>query len=116
MYQKNTQIIIKPSLSALYSEEMVPAQHHRLLRPKVPEQNLLNHVHRWDGPMPWSEVDYKWNIRCQTENDFAKGLVSMHEKWWTQPYLYENQGVKDWLRRQRWEMKGWYDAWNLRHA
>jgi alpha-N-acetylglucosamine transferase len=84
--------------------------------PKYPEQNLLNHAHRWDGPMPWTEVDYKWNIRCPTENDFAKGLVSMHEKWWTQPYLYENQKVKDFLRAQRWEMKGWYDAWDLRHA
>lgn len=84
--------------------------------PKYPEQNLLNHAHRWDGPMPWTEVDYKWNIRCPTENDFAKGLVSMHEKWWTQPYLYENQKVKDFLKAQRWEMKGWYDAWDLRHS
>lgn len=84
--------------------------------PKYPEQNLLNHAHRWDGPMPWTEVDYKWNIRCPNENDFANGLVSMHEKWWTQPFLYENQKVKDYLRAQRWEMKGWYDAWDLRQA
>ncbi|KAJ4354628.1 uncharacterized protein N0V89_006365 [Didymosphaeria variabile] len=84
--------------------------------PKDPEQNLLNHAHRWDGPMPWTEVNHKWNIRCPTEKDFKKGLVSMHEKWWTQPYLYENENVKDFLRAQRWEMKGWYDAWDLRYA
>ncbi|KAJ4296397.1 hypothetical protein N0V90_006442 [Kalmusia sp. IMI 367209] len=84
--------------------------------PKYPVQNLLNYAHRWDGPMPWTEVSYTWNIRCPTENDFAKGLVSMHEKWWTQPSLYENQKVKDFLMAQRWEMKGWYGAWDLRHA
>ncbi|KAF2447893.1 glycosyltransferase family 8 protein [Karstenula rhodostoma CBS 690.94] len=84
--------------------------------PLYPAQNLLNHAHRRDGPMPWSEVDYKWNMRCPTENDFEKGLVSMHEKWWTQPDLDGNQKVKDWLRAQRWEMKGWLDAWDLRHA
>jgi len=84
--------------------------------PKHPEQNLFNFAHRWDGPMPWTEVDYTWNIRHPTEKDFDRGLVSMHEKWWTQPYLYENEKVKDFLKAQRWEMKGWYDAWDLRHA
>lgn len=84
--------------------------------PKNPEQNLLNHAHKWDGPMPWTEIDYKWNIRCPTEDDFKKGLVSMHEKWWTQPCLHGDHGVKDWMKAQRWEMKGWYDAWDLRHA
>lgn len=80
--------------------------------PKYPEQNLLNKAHQWDGPMPWKEISYTWNIRCPTENDFEKGLVSMHEKWWTQPYLYENQKVKDFLKSRRWEMKGWYDAYD----
>ena len=81
--------------------------------PKFPEQNLMNKVHEWSGPMPWREVDYKWNIRYPNENDFANGLVSMHEKWWEQKYIYENQKVKDWLRAQRWEMKGWYEAMDL---
>jgi alpha-N-acetylglucosamine transferase len=41
------------------------------------EQNLLNFAHRWDGPMPWKEISYTWNLRCPNENDFEKGLVSM---------------------------------------
>ena len=41
------------------------------------EQNLLNFAHRWDGPMPWKEISYSWNLRCPNENDFEKGLVSM---------------------------------------
>jgi alpha-N-acetylglucosamine transferase len=80
--------------------------------PKYPEQNLLNQVHSWDGPMPWTEVAYTWNIRCPSDNDIDKGLVSLHEKWWTQPYLYENQRTKDWLKSRRWEMKGFYDAYD----
>jgi alpha-N-acetylglucosamine transferase len=41
------------------------------------EQSLLNFAHRWDGPMPWQEIAYSWNLRCPNENDFEKGLVSM---------------------------------------
>ncbi|KAF2014004.1 glycosyltransferase family 8 protein [Aaosphaeria arxii CBS 175.79] len=82
--------------------------------PRYPEQNLMNYAHRWNGPMPWKEVSYHWNIRCPTENDFANGLVSMHEKWWKQPYLYENKKVKEWLLTRRYEMKGWYDAWDAK--
>ncbi|KAF2271254.1 nucleotide-diphospho-sugar transferase [Westerdykella ornata] len=81
--------------------------------PKYPEQNLINKAHQWDGPMPWTELSYTWNIRCPNENDFEKGLVSMHEKWWTQPYIYENEKVKEFLKSRRWEMKGWYDAYDL---
>lgn len=81
--------------------------------PKYPEQNLLNKIHDWKGPMPWTEVDYKWNIRCPNDVDIEKGLVSAHEKWWTQPYLYNNDKTKHWLRSRRWEMKGWYTAYDM---
>ncbi|KAL5115571.1 hypothetical protein ACEQ8H_006547 [Pleosporales sp. CAS-2024a] len=83
--------------------------------PKYPEQNLLNQVHAWGGPMPWKEVSYTWNIRCPSDNDIDKGLVSLHEKWWTHPYLYENQRTKDWMTSKRWEMKGFYDAYDRYH-
>ncbi|CAI6251076.1 unnamed protein product [Periconia digitata] len=76
--------------------------------PTYNEQSLLNKAFEWEGPMPWKEVGYTWNMRCPNENDFEHGLPSMHEKWWKQPYIYDNQKVKDWLLAQRWEMKGWY--------
>lgn len=62
--------------------------------------------------MPRQEVAYTWNIRRSSDNDIDKGLVSLHEKWWTQPYLYENQRTKDWSKSKRWEMKGLYDAYD----
>lgn len=74
------------------------------------EQSLINYVHRKEGPMPWAETKEQWTIRYPNENDFAKGLVSMHEKWWEQKYIYDNQEVKYFLRAVRWEMKGWYDG------
>ena len=82
--------------------------------PIFPEQNLMNHAHRWDGPMPWREVAYTWNIRYPTDADIEKGVVSVHEKWWTQPLIYENAKTKEWLKTRRWEMKGWYDAYDAR--
>ncbi|KAF2030693.1 nucleotide-diphospho-sugar transferase, partial [Setomelanomma holmii] len=80
---------------------------------KYPEQNLLNTAHDWSGPMPWQELSYTWNIREPNENDFEKGVVSVHEKWWDQPFIYDNDKVKDWLKSRRWEMKGWYAAYDL---
>ncbi|KAF2183185.1 glycosyltransferase family 8 protein [Zopfia rhizophila CBS 207.26] len=71
------------------------------------EQNLLNYAHRWDGPMPWKEMDYKWNIRHVNEEDVEKGLVSMHEKWWSMPWSGSLK-LKDEFMRVRWEMEGWY--------
>ncbi|CBY01000.1 hypothetical protein IAQ61_011899 [Plenodomus lingam] len=76
------------------------------------EQNLLRTAHGWDGPMPWKELDYKWNIREPNENDFEQGVVSVHEKFWDTPLIYDNQKVKDWLASRKWEMKGWYDAYD----
>ncbi|KAF2133466.1 glycosyltransferase family 8 protein, partial [Dothidotthia symphoricarpi CBS 119687] len=103
--------LLAPSLPAYeYYLSLINIPHS--FDPRYPEQNLMNYAHTWTGPMPWRQIDYSWNIRCPTENDFAHGLVSMHEKWWTQPYIYENKKVKEWLLTRRWEMKGWYDAWD----
>ncbi|KAF2712835.1 glycosyltransferase family 8 protein [Pleomassaria siparia CBS 279.74] len=82
--------------------------------PKYPEQNLLNHVHRRDGPMPWKPLNFRWNTICPNEVDFELGMVSAHEKWWGRDPGYGTleEGVTKWLMGQRWEMKGWYDGWN----
>jgi alpha-N-acetylglucosamine transferase len=80
--------------------------------PKYPEQNLMNMVHKWGGPMPWQELSYTWNIRCPSDIDVEKGVVSVHEKWWEQPFIYGNDKTKDWLRSRPWEMKGWYTAYD----
>jgi len=101
--------ILAPSLPAFeYYKKLLNTPNS--FDPRYPEQNLMNYAHRWDGPMPWREIAYTWNVRCPNDNDIEKGLVSVHEKWWTQPYIHGNEKTKQWLLSRRWEMKGWYDA------
>ncbi|ORY10660.1 nucleotide-diphospho-sugar transferase [Clohesyomyces aquaticus] len=73
------------------------------------EQSLLNYAHRRDGPMPWKDMDYKWNVRHVNEHDVEKGLVSMHEKWWEMPWSGSVK-LHDKMIQARWEMEGWYMA------
>jgi alpha-N-acetylglucosamine transferase len=74
----------------------------------LPEQSLMVHAHRWDGPMPWRELSSTWNIRSVNENDFDQGVASMHEKWWVQPPISGSRKVGEWFLRVRWEMEGFY--------
>ncbi|KAK4690115.1 hypothetical protein P7C71_g6609, partial [Lecanoromycetidae sp. Uapishka_2] len=48
----------------------------------APEQGLLNYAHRADGPMPWTEVYYKWTTTWPSMKEFEAGAASLHEKWW----------------------------------
>jgi alpha-N-acetylglucosamine transferase len=77
--------------------------------PTYMEQNLLNMVHNWDGPLPWKEISVTWNIARVNDNDLDMGVVSAHDKWWKDP-LSNSTRVRDLFHQQRWEMQGWYDA------
>ncbi|KAF2676229.1 glycosyltransferase family 8 protein, partial [Lentithecium fluviatile CBS 122367] len=77
--------------------------------PTYMEQNLLNMVHNWDGPLPWTEISVTWNIARVNDNDLDQGVVSAHDKWWKEP-LSGSQRIRDFFHQQRWEMQGWYDA------
>ncbi|KAF2756921.1 nucleotide-diphospho-sugar transferase [Pseudovirgaria hyperparasitica] len=79
--------------------------------PLYMEQNLLNYVHRRDGPMPWTGLDRTWNIRDLNENDLDGGVVSAHMKWWEEP-LSHHQKVKDWFLAVRWKMEGYYQGYD----
>ncbi|KEY66388.1 hypothetical protein S7711_05821 [Stachybotrys chartarum IBT 7711] len=74
--------------------------------PTYPEQNLLNYAFRWDGAMPWKEIDDVWNIRFATEKDLDGGVVSIHGKWW-HPRSGGNQ-LRDLMLSKRWQMHGYY--------
>lgn len=39
--------------------------------PQFPDQNLLNYAHRWDGPVPWTNVYYKWTSTYPTVMEYA---------------------------------------------
>lgn len=106
--------ILAPSLAAFeYYKSLMDTPNS--FDPKYQEQNLINYAHRWDGPMPWRELAYTWNIRWPNDQDIEKGLYSVHEKWWDHPFLFGNERTKQWMLSTRWEMKGWYDAWDKVH-
>lgn len=77
--------------------------------PTYMEQNLLNMVHNWDGPLPWTQINVTWNIARVNDNDLDQGVVSAHDKWWKDP-LSNSTRIRDFFHQQRWEMQGWYDA------
>ncbi|TAQ90836.1 hypothetical protein B7494_g832 [Chlorociboria aeruginascens] len=39
----------------------------------IMEQNLINYVHRQDGPMTWKKLDENWDTSCPDETDVEKG-------------------------------------------
>ena len=60
--------------------------------PMFPDQNLLNYAHRWDGPMPWTNVYYKWTSTYPTIKEYAMGAAALHEKYWLDINRMEDEG------------------------
>ena len=60
--------------------------------PMYPDQNLLNYAHRWDGPMPWTNVYYKWTSTYPTIKEYAMGAAALHEKYWLEVSRSEEEG------------------------
>ena len=60
--------------------------------PAFPDQNLLNYAHRWDGPMPWTKVYYKWTSTYPTIKEYAMGAATLHEKYWKRENRNEQEG------------------------
>ena len=60
--------------------------------PMYPDQNLLNYAHRWEGPMPWTNVYYKWTSTYPTIKEYAMGAAALHEKYWLDINRVEEEG------------------------
>ncbi|KAK0386617.1 hypothetical protein NLU13_6452 [Sarocladium strictum] len=80
---------------------------HRF-NPEFMEQNLLNYAHRWDGPMPWKEINGKWNSKFTSEKDLEGGVVSMHEKWWK--LRSGGKKLMQFVDSKRWQAEGYWQA------
>ena len=52
------------------------------LRTNSQDQDLFHYAHRWDGPMPWTEIQYFWTTTWPSMREYRKGAHSLHEKWW----------------------------------
>ena len=77
------------------------------------EQGLLNYAHRRDGPMPWTEIYYKWTTTWPSMKEYEAGAHSLHEKWWDEKIALDPDLRKLWYMA-RGEMEGYYRG--LKHA
>ena len=71
------------------------------------EQGLLNYAHRRNGPMPWTEIYYKWTTSWPSMNEYDAGAHSLHEKWWDEKIDLDLDLRKLWYIA-RGEMEGYY--------
>lgn len=78
-----------------------------LIAPQFPEQNLLNFAHREKGRMPWTRLDWRWNMNWPTVRDLEAGARSLHGKFWVR----EEDGdevLRELWEAVRWEMVGFW--------
>lgn len=80
---------------------------HRF-NPEFMEQNLLNYAHRWEGAMPWKEINGKWNTKFTSEKDLEGGVVSMHEKFWK--LRSGGKKLMQFVLSKRWQAEGYWLA------
>ena len=71
------------------------------------EQGLLNYAHRRDGPMPWTEIYYKWTTTWPSMKEYEAGAHSLHEKWWDEKIALDPDLRKLWYIA-RGEMEGYH--------
>lgn len=101
--------VMAPSLDILNHYLSILSLPNRF-EPTLQEQNLLNYAHRSEeegGNMPWSMLDWQWNLHYPTREDLEGGVASMHEKWWAPS---DEEGLGAYLRSWRWRMEGFWEG------
>lgn len=78
-----------------------------VFEPGFPEQNLLNHAHRRNGPMPWVSLSWRWNMNWPTSRDYDAGARSFHAKYWDSDDTHDLKLKAMWQNTMR-EMRGYY--------
>lgn len=84
----------------------------------LPEQDLLNFAHRWDGPMPWRQLNLSWHLIVPTEADFDAGMAILHCKFW-EPALepcYQTALARRWEMQGYWEGRERKEEWTLSYS
>ena len=71
------------------------------------EQGLLNYAHRREGPMPWTDIYYKWTTTWPSMKEYEAGAHSLHEKWWDEKIRLDPDLRKLWYIA-RGEMEGYH--------
>ena len=103
--------VIMPSLEVLeYYLSVLPLQGR--FDPSLPQQNMLNYVHRFDGNMPWKPLDPTWNANYPVWEDHKNCVMSMQEKWWSPPRPEFEKLFLSW----RWRMEGYFQGMDMAEA
>lgn len=89
-------MVFQPSIE-LFNHYMTILKIEYRFDPSAPEQNLLNYAHRRDGPMPWTEINYKWTTTSPSMAHYKAGAASLHEKFWLLSTPMENEMRNLWF-------------------
>jgi len=82
--------------------------HPKLYNTGVPDQDLINYAHRWEGPMPWKRLHPSWYINWPNDNDLAGNMALLHSKWWVHDTSSPSDAVEKFALSRRWEMEGYW--------
>ena len=98
--------LCRPSI-AMFNHYLTIAKIEHRFDSNAMEQGLLNYAHRREGPMPWTDVYYKWTTTWPSMNEYEAGARSLHEKWWDESIELDPDLRKLWYVA-RGEMEGYY--------
>ncbi|OQE72393.1 hypothetical protein PENNAL_c0097G10605 [Penicillium nalgiovense] len=98
-------MLFSPS-KEIYHYYLAILGHPELFGHGWPEQDLLNYIHRLDGPMPWTRLHYSWYLNWPNQNDLDGDMAIIHSKFWAEDF---GPGEKYALRYLG-EMQGYWIA------
>lgn len=102
----NAGVIVSSPTEKLFQYYLALLGRPELFGHWLPEQDLLNLAHRWDGPMPWRQLDLSWHLILPTEADFNAGMAILHCKYW-QP---AGDPCHQTALARRWQMQGYWEG------
>lgn len=79
-------MLFSPS-KEIYNFYLAILAHPDLFGHGWPEQDLLNYIHRLEGPMPWSRLHFSWYLNWPNINDLDGQMAIIHTKYWSEEAL-----------------------------
>lgn len=98
-------LVLQPSLEIFHYFECLLASTDSF-DSSIADQSVLNYVFTQSGPMPWTKVDFLWNIQWPWSADIFSGYAVLHEKWWAPVHVE----TRDYLFSWYWRMVGFTSA------
>ena len=98
-------------LQELFDHYMAILSIEDLFDSSFPEQNLISYAHRLGGNMPWTHLDWHWNMNWPRFEDVEQGVRSFHSRYYIK--MFDNDVEADWRLQEIWwaqanEAKGYF--------